>query len=89
MSIVRYLWHPPKSTSPLQHFIYHLINVEEGINWATRFIDQYAKVKLGGKYQFMGKGPVEFMKWCRGFWGMPLVVDDTRPLTKGAGETHY
>ena len=25
------------------------------------------------------------MYWCSGFWGMPLVADDTRPLTKGAG----
>ena len=33
-------------------------------------IDQYAKVKLGGGNEFMGKGPVEFMsevvKWILG-----------------------
>ena len=37
------------------------------INWATRFIDQYAKVKLGGGNEFMAKGPLIFMsevvKW--------------------------
>ena len=37
-------------------------------------IDQYAKVKLGGGNEFMAKGPLEFMKWCSGFWGMPLVA---------------